>query len=275
MSAQNLSNEGRQMSGAEGHEQHDPDSVRPDVRTPLAPVSRPLQVARLVLLGLREPLFGRARNMTLVWLAVSVAMIVASQTIVARPYEPVAVVAAVTIAVYTVLRTVALIAFEVRQRSFESTWIGAESQRLQRYSFELIRFSLQTAADPGGAPRTFDLTDPDDVRLLQRQQAAERGGQTPARAHIEFAYTPGDGENAAIEVVRREVKDIEFHPVNGPLARARVRFPQAKYVSRPASWPSQVAHWFLTGPVRLTTASPSRRKRGGTAAPATFRTPLR
>jgi hypothetical protein len=280
MSAQNLSDEGRQMAGAAGLEQHDPDCVRPDLPTPLAPVSRPLEIARFALLGLREPSFGRARNLTLVWLTVSVVTLVASQTIVARPYEPSAVAIAVAITAYTVLRTLALILFEIRQRAYESTWIGAESQRLQRYSFELIRFSLHSDGEASGARRTFDLTNPDDVRLLQRQQAAERDGRTPARAHIEFAYRPGDGENPAIESVRREVKDLEFHPIDGPLARARVRFPQAVYVSRPgdqgggSGWPSQVAHWFLTGPVRLITASPSRRTLGAPAA-ATFRSQLR
>jgi len=281
MSAQSLSGEGRQMSGAAGLEQHDPDSVRPDVQTPLAPVSRPLALLRLVLLGLREPSFGRARNLTLVWLGVSVVALIASQTIVARPYEPSAVAVAVVLTVYTVLRVIALIVFEIRQRAFESTWIGTESQRLQQYSFELIRFSLHSDSDSTDDRRTFDLTDPDDVRLLQRQQAAELDGRAPARAHIEFAYRPGDGENPAIESVRREVRDIEFHPVEGPLARARVRFPQAVYVSRPdaahgaGGWPSRVAHWFLTGPVRLTTASPVRRKRGApAAAPAPFRSPL-
>jgi len=266
------------MSGAAAPEQHDPDSVRPDLPTPLAPASRPLEIARFVLLGLREPSFGRSRNLTLVWLFAAVVLVVASQTIVAPAYEPFAVTVAVVVTAYTVLRTAALIFFEVQQRAFESSWLGTESQRLQRYSFELIRFSLHT--DGAGAKRTFDLTDPDDVRLLQRQQAAERDGKSPARAHIEFTYRPGDGENPAIETVRREVKDIEFHPVEGPIARARVRFPQAVYVSRPAGergdrgWPSRVAHWFLTGPVRLTTASPSRRTIGGTAtAPATFRSP--
>jgi hypothetical protein len=197
----------------------------------------------------------------LAWLAAAVATLIFSQTIVDASYAVFVLVVAVALVAYTVVRAVALVVLERRQRAFESRWLEAQSECLRRRPFEVLRFRLHAspdAADP--ERRVYDLTDPDDVRRVLHRQRLDGGASH--QTHIEFAYTLGAGEGTAVASVRRQLKDIEFFLVNGPITTARIRFPAARYVSQPGSarpderWPGRGARWFLAGPVRVTAASP-------------------
>lgn len=253
------------------------ESVRPDLPIPLAPTNRAVELFGRAVIGLRRPSFDRARNATLGWAATTVGVLVAGETIVAAAYRPTVLTVAVLMAAYTIARAVALAVFERRQDSFERRWLDEQSQRLQQHSFEILRFSLP--ADAEGCPgerENVDLTDPDQVSRLLRRQAAERFAPVGSRVHIEFTYWPGPGENRAVESVRRELNDIDFCPIETPVTRARIRFPEATYGSHPAlrdggqRWPGRGTYWFLAGPIRVTVAgaSPLAAARAGYGAPA-------
>jgi hypothetical protein len=180
--------------------------------------------------------------------------------VVVPSYRSLVVAVAAVMSVYVLLRVSVLRMFEARQPAFESTWLTQQSQWLQRHSFEVVRFSTDPRSGSRRARRTFDLTDPYDVRELLSRQAEQRHGAAPVRVHIEFIYWPGEGAGQAVEGVRRDLKDIEFFPIEGPISTARLRLPKAVYVSRPdsatsdARRPGRFACWFLAGPVRLTVA---------------------
>jgi hypothetical protein len=248
------------MVGTAYAEPQELTSVRPDLPIPLAPVIGPGDALARVVLGLQEPAFERARNVTLAWAAATGVALLARQTVVAPRYAPFMLGLALVFTGYVIFRTVALVAFERRQQEFEAQWLDEKSRHLRCHPFEVAWFSLESdAATPGR--QTFDLADPADVAQLLQRQASERDALLHSRARIEFMYQPGDDESRAVASVRRELRGIEFYVVERQLGRAVIRFPEATYGSRPAAdrgqrWPGRRTYWFLTGPVRLTAVAP-------------------
>jgi len=239
--------------------QQDPTSMRPDLPIPLAPATSPVGTVARVVLGLREPTFERARKVTVIWAAVTAAVLLASQTIVAARYTSIVLGLVSVAACYVVLRVVALVTLERHQKTFESQWLTEQSVRLRRHPFEVISFRVEaTAAMPHTGRQRFDLTDRHDMARLLQRQASEREAQMHSRAHIEFIYKPGEGDDFAVASIRRELRDIEFYMAERWLCRGLIRFPEANYGSRPVPgssdqwWPGRLTYWFLTGPVRVT-----------------------
>lgn len=247
---------------------HGSDLPRPDLPVPLPPLASSLVAFRRRAIGLREPAFGRAYRATW-WLAVTaVLLLVVARTVVAPEFAPVVTAVVLAISGYVVLRVTSLAVFQRQQASFEARWLAAQSEALRGHAFDVVRFTLRpdrarTGADETGY-RVLNLADPHDVGLLMRQQIADRDGNGSSRADIEFIYWPGAGERAVVERVRRELKDIAVHPVPGT-TRVRVRFPEARYGSRPADpgdrrgRSTPTTYWFLSGPIRLTATAPDQR----------------
>src|SRR5215470_14689383 len=100
--------------------------MRPDLPIPLVSATRPAGTVARAVLGLREPTFERARKVTLIWAAVAATALLASQTIVAARYAPIVLGLVSVTACYVVLRVVALVAFEHRQKSFEPQWLAEQ-----------------------------------------------------------------------------------------------------------------------------------------------------
>ena len=235
----------------------EPGSVRPDVPIPLAPLVGPARLLRRVAVGPDGWSFARARNVTLGWLVAAVLAVIVDRLLVDHVL---AACAAVALVGYAGVRIVALVVAERRQFAFEWRWLDAQTRLLRRHPFEVIAVRVQVALDETrSAVRTVDLTNPADVAWLLDQQAAPGAGVS-SQVRIEFGYWEAGTSGRGSDSVRRGLKDLQVHPVDAPITRARVRFPQARYVTvadRDGSggrWPGSAAHWSLLGPVRLTTA---------------------
>ncbi|MFG2053067.1 hypothetical protein ACGFI9_03465 [Micromonospora sp. NPDC048930] len=231
-------------------------SIRPEVPIPLAPLRGPARMARRLTVGPGWSSFERARNVTLGWLAAAVLAVIVDRLLVDHVL---ATVAAVTLVGYTIARAAALVLVERRQYAFEWRWLEDQSRRLRRQPFEVVAVRVQVVSDDvRSAVRAVDLTDPADVAWLLDQQAAGAGASSQAR--IEFGYWETGGSGRSSDSVRRRLADLQVHPVDAPITRARIRFPQARYVTVDGGagsggcWPGRVAHWSLVGPVQLTTA---------------------
>lgn len=244
---------------------HGWESLRPDLPIPLPPLAASALAFRRLVIGLREPAFGRAHRVTWWWAVAGLCLMIAAGTVVEAKFAPYVTAAVVVICGYVVVRVVSLAVFRRQQGPFEARWLAAQSEALRAEAFDVVRFTLRpdrARAPSGGAGHeVLDLADPRDVGRLVRQQVADQAGEGSSRADIEFTYWPGLGERAVVEMVRRELKDIAVHPVEGT-TRVRVRFPEARYGSRPAGPPDgdrvsiPTTYWFLSGPVRLTATTP-------------------
>ena len=218
-----------------GLELRDVDNVRPELPIPLAPVVGPARLLRRTVTGLREPSFEYARTVTLRWVAGAAGVLVLGGTIIAAGYARFVLGLGIAMAGYAVARVLALALFERRQRAFESGWLRAQSEKLRTHAFDVVRFSLEVdSRRPGSDLLHLDLTRPEEVGWLIRRQATERDRRQRSRAHIEFVYWPDSAGNPSIERVRRELADIEVHPVAAVGPAARIRFPEASYGSQPA-----------------------------------------
>ncbi|GIJ26415.1 hypothetical protein Vqi01_15770 [Micromonospora qiuiae] len=237
----------------------EPGSIRPDLPIPLAPLESPAGLLRRLTFGPGRS-FQRARNVTLGWLAAAALTVIVDRLLVAHLVTSCV---AVVLVGYAIARVAALVIVERRQNVFEWRWLADQSRLLRRHSFEVIAFRVRiTADDSRSAVRILDLTNPADVEwLLARQADSESASSLQAR--IEFGYWPTDSFGRGSDSVRRGLTDLEVHPVDVPLGRARVRFPQARYVTvaedsgSGSRWPGRVASWSLIGPVLLTTARPA------------------
>ncbi|MBQ0904506.1 hypothetical protein [Micromonospora sp. U21] len=235
----------------------EPGTVRPEVPIPLAPLGGPARLLRRLAVGPGRSSFQRARNVTLGWLVAAVLAVIVDRLVVAHVL---AMWAAVALVVYAVARVVALVVVERRQCAFEWRWLDDQSRLLRRHPFEVVAVRVRvTSAGTGPAVRTLDLTDAADVGwLLDRQ--TDPGVDVSSQARIEFGYWAVNGSGRSSDSVRRGLWDLQVHPVDAPVTRARIRFPQARYVTVADSggaggqWPGRAAHWSLVGPVRLTTA---------------------
>jgi hypothetical protein len=233
------------------------DGVQPDVLIPPAPLGFPARLIRRLAVGPGWLSFKRARNVTLVWLMAAALAVIFDRLVVDHVLATC--VAGVLVA-YTVARAAALVLFERRQYAFECRWLNEHSTLLRRHPFEVVAVRVQvTVDDTRSADRAVDLTEPADVAWLLAQQASPGAGVSP-QARIEFGYWDGGGSGRRSDSVRRRLTDLHVHPVDIPITWARIRFPQARYLTTTSStgpddhWPGRAAHWSLTGPVQLTTA---------------------
>lgn len=237
------------------------DWPRPDLPIPLPPLAPSVSAFRRWIIGLREPAFDRAYRVTWWWAIAGLLLLVAARTVVIAKFAPFVSAVVMAICGYVVVRVVSLVVFQRQQGPFELRWLTAHSEALRTHTFDVVRFTLRpdrALASAGGVRKqVLDLADPRDVGRLIRQQAADRTGNGSSRADIEFAYWPESGERAVVERVRRELKDVVLHLIEGT-TQVRVRFPEARYGSRPADPQDQrglsarTTYWFLGGPVRLT-----------------------
>ncbi|MFE9204824.1 hypothetical protein [Micromonospora sp. NPDC007230] len=195
--------------------------------------------------------------MTLGWLAAAVLAVIVDRLLVDHVL---ATFASITLVGYTIVRAAALVVVERRQYGFEWRWLDDLSRLLRRHPFEVVAVRVQVAIDETrSTARAVDLTNPADVAWLLNQQAAATA-DVSSQVRIEFGYWETDGSGRGSDSVRRSLADLKIHPVGTPTSRARIRFPQARYVAVAGAagssdcWPGRVAHWSLVGPVQLTTA---------------------
>jgi hypothetical protein len=235
----------------------EPDSAQPEVQIPPAPLGGPARLLRRLTVGPSRSSFERARNLTLGWLAAAVLAVIVDRLLVDTVL---ATCAAVTVVGYTILRVAALVVVERRQHTFEERWLDDQSRLLRRHPFEVVAVRVQVATDETrSAVRAVDLTNPADVAWLLDQQASVTADAS-AQVRIEFGHWETGGSGRSSDSVRRRLTDLQIHPVDAPITRARIRFPQARYVTvagvtgAGGYGPGRVAHWSLVGPVQLTTA---------------------
>ncbi|MCK2212321.1 hypothetical protein MF672_000690 [Actinomadura sp. ATCC 31491] len=245
---------------------YDIKSVRPELPVPLAPAGGLAEFAGRWLSGLRGPAFSRARRANAAWAAVAAALGLAG-TLLPGPWRVALVGCATTLALVLLVRAVALVAFERRQRDFEPRWLDAQSELLRRHTFEVVRFRLH---EPDGR-RTYDLDDPRDVdELLARQERERSSGGAGSRAGVQFLYRAG-GTEGGIEGVAEVVRDLaELRLLPGRAGRgwAWIRFPEARYLRRPGARPAQRVYWTLSGPAEVAVAgSPAGAGSGAAAVP--------
>ncbi|GIH22842.1 hypothetical protein Aph01nite_11520 [Acrocarpospora phusangensis] len=230
-----------------------PEFTRPELPIPLVPLPRFPAVFRAILLGLREPDFGRAWRFTVGWMTAAI-VAAAIGLLIASPL----VVVAQVLAWYALARVVAAAAYARRQRAFEPAWLAAQTRVLRAHSFDVVRLTVRDAA--AGTRDVYDLTRSDDVDRLLRRQESEPAGAS--QAFLEFAYRRPCGERVLARI-RRGLAEVEF--IRQDHAAARIGFPEATYLSRPhdtrrdREQPARVAFWVLSGPVRVTAAAADRR----------------
>jgi hypothetical protein len=117
----------------------------------------------------------------------------------------------------------------------------------------------------------YDLTRPGDVRELMDHLAPGVASARPAQVTIEFAYSSGPADNAAIETVHLDLTDLTLIALPQGADRPGVRFPQARYYGSPRTGPgdrqhpSETTFWVL-GPATLTVALPDAVAPDGDAA---------
>lgn len=235
-----------------------PESVRPDLPIPLPPLSTPAELFRRNVIGLREPSFSAAYRSTIRWLAGAATLALTGQLAVTPALRPAVFTVALAAAGYAALRAFALKLFERWQARFESTWLAAQSEMLQVRAFEIVRFSVRPhREETDRTVRIYDLTRPIEVTELITRYLAERSDGRSSEAIIEFTYSPGTGDNPAIEVAHRALTDIEFVMNHTHPGAAWARFSQARYTGQPdpspgaEARPATVARWLLAGPIQV------------------------
>ncbi|MFR9780226.1 hypothetical protein ACL02O_29740 [Micromonospora sp. MS34] len=234
----------------------EPDSIRPEVLIPPAPLGGPARWLRRLTVGPGRSSLDRARTVTLGWLTAAVLAVIIDRMLVDHVLVTLA---GGTLVGYTVVRAAALWIVERRQYAFERCWLDEQSRLLRRHPFEVVSVRVQVSVDQTRSTvRGVDLTNPADVAWLLDQQAAA-GADGAAQARVEFGYWATGGSGRSSDTVRRRLADLQVRPVGTAITRARIRFPQARYVAVGATagasgcWPDPVAHWSLVGPVQLTT----------------------
>jgi hypothetical protein len=222
-----------------------------------------------MVLGRREPDFGRAWRVTVRWVTAAVVVAVAGFLLPPGSRGVFAALAQV-LAWYALARVVALRVFARVQRSFEPAWLAAQTRILRAHGFDVVRFTVRDA--PAVTRDVYDLTRAGEVDRILSRQERERTGGSASQAVLEFAYrSPGGAGGLA--VVRRALSEVEFVRHGHAPAAARVGFPEAEYRSRPhrtrrdQEYPSRAAFWVLSGPVRVTVAAADRLPAGHSAAP--------
>lgn len=240
--------------------------VGPDLPVPLSPLRGLPEAIRRHLFGLRGPGFSRARLVNAAW-AVGTGAAVLASLLLPVPWRGVAVVCAVLLGLYLVVRTFALVAFERRQYAFEPQWLAAQTEVLRGHAFDVLRFTVHALSGASAGRRTYDLTRPGDVAELLRRQERERASGVFSRVTVEFAYWLGAGETLAVGEVSRDLSEVDFLRGRAGAARAWIRFPQARYVGRPATGrdPAQQTRWALSGRVVVAVAEAVYGTAGGPA----------
>lgn len=227
--------------------------TRSDLPIPLPPVRGFSLIVRRYLVGLRTPRFAGAYRVTI---AVALAGIMAAVAafLVPSAWQKPLVGVSTLLGLYVIIRVTALVIFEVRQNAFQAEWIAAQSQVLQNHAFEVLRFSVQDITSAGGGTRyIYDLTRQSDVSVLLRRQEGERASGRLSRVTVEFTYLTADGTLAVAEV-HRELPELTFLAGWARSPSAWIRFPEARYLSRPgpSRHPSQRTFWALLGRVLIT-----------------------
>lgn len=230
---------------------YEPGVTRPDLPIPLAPLEGAALLARNYLLRLRGPDFAGAYHVTLAIAAAGLVLGTAG-LLVPPPGRGPLIGGAAFIAIFVIGRALALLVLEERQRSFEQQWTAAQSDVLRRHPFEVLRFTVQGLTDEEQDKRTYNLTGPADVRDLLRRREDERRLAWLSRVRVEFTYLAGDGTTGLAEV-RRYLTGLTFLEGWASQGRAWIRFPEARYLVRPAPGrhPAQRAGWQLSGPVMI------------------------
>lgn len=244
---------------------YEPGVTRPDLPIPLAPLPGAAQLARRHLLWLRSPDFVGAYRVTVAIAATGLAL-AAAGLLVPGPAQGPVIGCSSFIAICVIGRALALMVLEQRQRSFEHQWMAAQSDALRRNAFAVLRFTVQGLADEDHSQRTYSLTGPADVRDLLRRRDDERRLAWLSRVKLEFTYLAGDGTTGLAEV-RRYLTALTFLEGWASQGRAWIRFPEARYLVRPASGrhPAQRASWQLSGPVMIAVCDPAQDGATGSA----------
>jgi hypothetical protein len=227
--------------------------VRPDLRIPLAPLSGSAEVARHYVLGLRNVNFANPRRLAMMWAATGCLLAALSVTL-PEPWRRGVAVGSALVALYAVGRMLALTVTERRQRAFERDWLTARTETLRGHAFDLLRFSVTDLTDRGqGGRRAYDLTSPDVVRELLGLRDQDLARPRPTlQATVEFAYV-GAGSVPSVADVHRDLRELVFLAGQASPGQESVRFPEARYLPRPAlgGQPAQATNWVLSGPVIL------------------------
>jgi hypothetical protein len=191
------------------------------------------------------------------WIVATAAVVLASQLVVIPGLRWWAGAVAIVLAFYVAIRVIAIAWYERDQHRFEQRWLTDQSALLASHAFEVIRFTaVRGLSNP--VDQTYDLADPGDIADLLHRQLNE----PTSVVKIEFVRSSPDSEGGVIEYVRRELRQIEIVAVRGMSPRARVRFPEGRYVARPPQTkrdlgrPGKVTFWLLPGPLYLIVRAP-------------------
>jgi hypothetical protein len=217
-------------------------SFRPDLAIPL--VGHPAVLRGLF--AVREPAFDRARRAT-GWVVLAAAvLLLAGQVAVVDPLREPVTSLAVVLAAWAAARVVSLMVLERRQRDFAPGWLADRSASLRNSEFEIVRLTADDHA--------YDLNDAESTAELLRRSTED------ARLVVEFAYPPANLERA-----HRRMGEVHVRAVLRAGARAKVRFPDARYGLDPTG---RRTFWLLGGPAVVTVAAPAGRAaaRGGTGS---------
>lgn len=245
---------------------YEPECVRPDLPVPLSPLRGLLEAVRRYLLGLRGPEFSRARLVSAVWAVVTGAVGLVSLLVPSVWRAPVVACAAL-LGVYLLVRTFALMVLERRQHAFERQWLIAQSEVLRGHTFDIVRFAVRDPSGGRAGRRAYDLDRSSDLRDLLLRWDRERASGASSRVTVEFAYWSGAGGPLAVGEVNRDLSELTFLQGRAGPARAWIRFPEARYLGRPAygRHPAQQAFWVLSGPVVVSVGQAAYGDAGGPA----------
>ena len=216
------------------------------------------RLLRTYLLGLRGPRFTVAFRVTLATALAGFAVGLIS-LLAPWPWRAALLCLSGLIGLYSIARAVGLVAAQRRQHVFEPAWLAAQSDVLRTHAFEILRFTVQDLTAEGqGMRRVYNLSDPADVSALLRRQALDRSGGRLSQATAEFSYLAPAG-TPTIAQAHRELPRIDFIEAGAGPGRAWIRFPEARYLGRPArgSRPARRTSWKLTGPVLILLGAPS------------------
>src|SRR5690606_38776052 len=107
------------------------DWVRPDLPIPLPPLAGGAVAFRRLVIGLREPAFGRAYLVTCWWALAGVLLLLMSRTVITPKFAPFVTATVLLIFGYVIVRVVSLAVFRRQQAPFEEHWIAARSEELR------------------------------------------------------------------------------------------------------------------------------------------------
>lgn len=229
--------------------------LHPGLLVPLCPIRGFSGLVRRYLLGLRAPAYARAYRTTVIWAATECVLAVVSLAL-PPPWQRAVVMGSAVLGLYVILRALALVVFEHRQRTFESDWIAVQTEALRRHAFDVVRFTVHDISSVPYLRHAYDLTRPADVRDLFRRQADEGTAQRLSRATVEFSYLADRGTFAIAEV-HRDLAELTFLPGRAGAGGASIRFPGAYYVGRPGQHPAQRTYWTLAGDVMISVSEPA------------------